>query len=114
MFVLSLFSDLYHRLLRVHHALRRLSLWLRTSSCTGGPRDTVGRILIVDDDPLLQKSLTLFFMMQGYDVEGATTARPTFESLECQRPNLIVLDFGLPILRAARCANASVRRPTSQ
>jgi two-component system KDP operon response regulator KdpE len=56
------------------------------------------RILIVDDDPLLQKSLTLFFMMQGYDVEGATTARAAFESLDRQRPDLIVLDLGLPDL----------------
>jgi two-component system KDP operon response regulator KdpE len=54
------------------------------------------RILIIDDDPLLQKSLTLFFMMQGYDVDSAPTARAAFESLERQRPDLIVLDLGLP------------------
>jgi two-component system KDP operon response regulator KdpE len=54
------------------------------------------RILIVDDDPLLQKSLTLFFMMQGYDVDSAPTGRAAFESLERQRPDLIVLDLGLP------------------
>ncbi len=54
------------------------------------------RILIVDDDPLLQKSLTLFFMMQGYDVDSATTARAAFESIERQRADLIVLDLGLP------------------
>ena len=54
------------------------------------------RILIVDDDPLLQKSLTLFFMMQGYDVDSATTASAAFESFDRQRADLIVLDLGLP------------------
>jgi two-component system KDP operon response regulator KdpE len=58
----------------------------------------VARILVVDDDPLLQKSLTLFFVMQGYDVESATTAQAAFDALERQRPDLIVLDLGLPDL----------------
>ena len=56
------------------------------------------RILIVDDDPLLQKSLTLFFMTQGYDVDSATTAQAAFDAIERQRPDLIVLDLGLPDL----------------
>ena len=56
------------------------------------------RILIVDDDPLLQKSLTLLLMMQGYDVESATTAQAAFEALDRHRPELIVLDLGLPDL----------------
>jgi two-component system, OmpR family, KDP operon response regulator KdpE len=56
------------------------------------------RILIVDDDPLLQKSLTLFFMTQGYDVDSATTATAAFDAIERQRPDLIVLDLGLPDL----------------
>jgi two-component system, OmpR family, KDP operon response regulator KdpE len=54
------------------------------------------RILIVDDDLLLQKSLTLFFMMQGYDVENATTAQAAFDAIGRRRPDLIVLDLGLP------------------
>src|SRR5580704_1571925 len=56
------------------------------------------RILLVDDDPLLQKSLTLFFMTQGYDVDGATTAQAAFKAIERHRPDLIVLDLGLPDL----------------
>jgi two-component system, OmpR family, KDP operon response regulator KdpE len=56
------------------------------------------RILIVDDDPLLQKSLTLFFMMQGYDVDGVTSAQSAFDAIDRRRPDLIVLDLGLPDL----------------
>jgi two-component system KDP operon response regulator KdpE len=54
------------------------------------------RILIVDDDPLLQKSLALFFLTQGYDVDSAMTAAAAFEAIERHRPDLIVLDLGLP------------------
>ena len=56
------------------------------------------RILIVDDDPLLQNSLTLFFMTQGYDIDSATTAQAAFDAIERHRPDLIVLDLGLPDL----------------
>ena len=54
------------------------------------------RILLVDDDPLLQKSLTLFLTLRGYEVEGALTAHDALEAFARRRPDLIVLDLGLP------------------
>ena len=54
------------------------------------------RVLIVDDDPLLQKSLSLFLTLQGYEVEGAITAHDALEAFAQRRPDLIVLDLGLP------------------
>jgi two-component system KDP operon response regulator KdpE len=54
------------------------------------------RVLIVDDDPLLQKSLALFLTLRGYEVEGATTAHDAIQAFELRRPDLIVLDLGLP------------------
>jgi two-component system KDP operon response regulator KdpE len=54
------------------------------------------RILIADDDPLIQKSLALFLTLRGYEVEGATTAHDAIEAFERRRPDLIVLDPGLP------------------
>ena len=54
------------------------------------------RLLIVDDDPLLQKSLTLFLVMKGYEVKSAATAREALEAFEESRPDLVVLDLGLP------------------
>jgi two-component system KDP operon response regulator KdpE len=53
-------------------------------------------ILLVDDDPLLQKSLTLFLMMQGFEVTSATTAREALDAFASRRPDLVVLDLGLP------------------
>jgi two-component system KDP operon response regulator KdpE len=56
------------------------------------------RILIVGHDPLLQRSLTRFFMKHCYDVDRASTAHAAFAVLEHHRPDLIVLDLGLPEL----------------
>jgi PleD family two-component response regulator len=54
------------------------------------------RILIVDDDALLQKSLALFLSIRGYEVEGAMTAHDALDAFARRRPDLIVLDLGLP------------------
>jgi two-component system KDP operon response regulator KdpE len=54
------------------------------------------RILIVDDDSLMQDSLALFLGLRGYVVESALTAHEAFEAVKRQAPDLIVLDLGLP------------------
>jgi two-component system KDP operon response regulator KdpE len=54
------------------------------------------RVLIVDDDPLIQKSLALFLALRGYEVEGAMSAADAIEAFIQRRPDLIVLDLGLP------------------
>jgi two-component system KDP operon response regulator KdpE len=56
----------------------------------------VARVLIVDDDPLLQQSLALFLTLRGYEVESATTAHDALDAFARRRPDLIVLDLGLP------------------
>jgi two-component system KDP operon response regulator KdpE len=54
------------------------------------------RVLLVDDDPLLQKSLALALTLRGYEVESALTADVALEAFARCRPDLIVLDLGLP------------------
>jgi two-component system KDP operon response regulator KdpE len=54
------------------------------------------RVLIVDDDLLIQKSLALFLSLRGYEVEGAMTAHDGLEAFARRRPDLMVLDLGLP------------------
>jgi two-component system KDP operon response regulator KdpE len=56
----------------------------------------VARVLIVDDDSLLQQSLSLFLTLRGYEVEGAMTAHDALDAFARRRPDLIVLDLGLP------------------
>lgn len=54
------------------------------------------RILVVDDEPdilrILQRSLTA----HGYDVLTANSGEKALEALEQQRPDLLLLDLGLP------------------
>ena len=56
------------------------------------------RILVVYHDSLLQRNLTLLFLKQGYEVDRASTGHAAFAALEHHRPDLIVLDLGLPDL----------------
>jgi two-component system KDP operon response regulator KdpE len=53
------------------------------------------RLLVVDDDVLIQESLTLFLRLRGYIVESATTGHQALESIAKRRPHLVVLDLGL-------------------
>jgi two-component system, OmpR family, KDP operon response regulator KdpE len=58
----------------------------------------VPRILIVDDDSLIQESLTLFLRLHGYLVDSAMNGLDALESVARDRPDLVVLDLGLPDL----------------
>ncbi|MER3406572.1 MAG: DNA-binding response regulator [Chloroflexota bacterium] len=55
-------------------------------------------ILLVDDDELLCESLALLLRQQGYRVLTAPTGAAALEQLRLHRPDLLVLDVGLPDL----------------
>jgi two-component system KDP operon response regulator KdpE len=55
----------------------------------------IPRILIVDDDPLIQESLSLFLRLQGYAAESAMTGRQALDTMQRNRPDLVILDLGL-------------------
>jgi len=54
------------------------------------------RILVVDDEPNILGTLTTVLRTKGYEVYSAMTGRAALESLERDKPDLIVLDLGLP------------------
>lgn len=54
------------------------------------------KILIVEDDPLLQQGLTLAMQSEGYACDSVTTAREAEASLATAYYSLMVLDLGLP------------------
>src|ERR1700738_49801 len=56
----------------------------------------IPRILIVDDDPLIQESLTLFLRLRGYIFDIAANGQEALASITKHRPDLVVLDLGLP------------------
>jgi two-component system KDP operon response regulator KdpE len=54
------------------------------------------QILLVDDEVAIQRAVTPLLRSQGYEVEIAGTAREALSGFERLRPDLIVLDLGLP------------------
>jgi two-component system, OmpR family, KDP operon response regulator KdpE len=54
------------------------------------------RILVVDDEPSIQRGLTLLLSSRGFDVESALTAQAALTAIENSPPDLILLDLGLP------------------
>ena len=54
------------------------------------------RILIVDDEPNIIGTVGPLLRARGYDVLSAMTGRAAVETAERDRPDLIVLDLGLP------------------
>ena len=54
------------------------------------------RILIVDDEPNIIGTVAPLLRARGYEVVSAMTGRAALESAERDKPDLIVLDLGLP------------------
>jgi len=54
------------------------------------------KILIVDDDPDLRKGLNLRLRSQHYDTAYATDGFSAIAMAQKERPDLIILDIGLP------------------
>lgn len=53
-------------------------------------------ILVVDDEPPIRKLLRVGLGSQGYSVSEAPNARAAIELMQAERPDLILLDLGLP------------------
>ncbi len=56
------------------------------------------RILIVDDEPAIRRFLHGLLPAHGYTVVEASTGKEALEAVANQRPEVIVLDLGLPDL----------------
>jgi two-component system KDP operon response regulator KdpE len=53
-------------------------------------------ILLVDDEVSIQRAMVPLLRSRGYEVTVVGTAREALASVEGERPDLIVLDLGLP------------------
>lgn len=56
------------------------------------------RILIVDDDKAICKTLSAILQSEGYETVTATTAKEALEKAKSSRFNLALLDIRLPDL----------------
>jgi DNA-binding response OmpR family regulator len=55
-------------------------------------------ILVVDDDPVIQKLLSVNFEMEGYDVLTASDGIEGLEKIRAYAPDLVLLDVMMPRL----------------
>lgn len=54
------------------------------------------RILVVDDEPQIRKFLRISLGANGYDVAEAANAKDGIEAARVQKPDVVILDLGLP------------------
>lgn len=75
------------------------------------------KILVVEDDPALQKVLTTKLRMKGYRIVTASTGREVLTMVAQERPAGILLDLMLPgqdgmsILRRLRSSEVDYHKP---
>ena len=58
----------------------------------------MGRVLVVEDDPSVQKALKRLFETEGYTVEVQPNGQSALESFQTSPPAVIILDLRLPKL----------------
>jgi DNA-binding NtrC family response regulator len=54
------------------------------------------RILIVDDDPLVPRTLRILLKKHGHDVEAAANAEEAFRSMAKSPPEVVISDINMP------------------
>ena len=68
----------------------------REQSIRPAAAKSAGRILVVEDDPAVQKALRRLFETEGYTVETQADGRSALDSFQSAAPAAIVLDLRLP------------------
>ncbi len=77
------------------------------------PARSMGRILVVEDDPAVQKALKRLFESEGYVVEVQGNGQSALESFHAAPPAVIILDLRLPKLSGSDlCKEVKAQAPT--
>ena len=80
---------------------------------TSGSSRPATRILVVEDDPVVQKALRRLFESEGFVVEVRGDGRAALESFQANPPSAIVLDLRLPKLTGRDlCKEIKAQSPT--
>jgi DNA-binding response OmpR family regulator len=56
----------------------------------------VSRVLVVDDEPQIRRTLAINLRARGYQVDLAATGEEALKAAANQHPDVVVLDLGLP------------------
>ena len=54
------------------------------------------RVLVVDDDPVILRSISKVLAREGFDVATATDAVPALDQAAARQPDIVVVDFNMP------------------
>lgn len=57
---------------------------------------SIGRIVVVDDQPKIRRFMRATLVAEGYEVDEAKTGEEALESIRDLRPDLVVLDMNMP------------------
>lgn len=74
----------------------------------------ISKILLIDDDTAILRMLTRYLSQEGFEVKSAVNSTQAFQSLEQDRPDIILLDImlpdedGLTIARKIRRADSTI------
>jgi DNA-binding response OmpR family regulator len=83
---------------------------------SAGPMNSTrptGRILVVEDDPAVQKALRRLFETEGYIVEVQADGISAMESFQAAPPAVVILDLRLPKLSGGDvCKEIKAQAPT--
>src|SRR6202041_1650968 len=72
----------------------------------------LGRVLVVEDDPAVQKALKRMFESEGYAVEVQGNGQSALESFQAVHPAVIILDLRLPKLSGSDlCKEVKAQAP---
>ena len=63
-------------------------------------------VLVVDDDPIIQRLLQMNFEMEGYKVITASDGQEGLDKVRSERPDLVVLDVMMPKMNGLEVAAA--------
>jgi DNA-binding response OmpR family regulator len=73
----------------------------------------MGRVMVVEDDPTVQKALRRVFETEGYTVEVHGNGKSALESFKTAAPSIIILDLRLPQLSGSDlCKEIKSQSPT--
>ena len=56
----------------------------------------MSKILVVEDDPRIHKTLRRIFLAEGFEIHGITDGRQAMEYIQTQQPDAVILDLRLP------------------
>ena len=73
---------------------------------------SVGRIMIVDDQPKIRRIMRSTLVAEGYEVAEAKTGEEALESVRELRPDLVVLDMNMPGMGGLEACRA-IRRDSN-